>query len=233
MKFLSVTGLFQDRTSMSIMSSPDLDSNLSSSQSDIGEPKTSRLWRNCIAIVMMPFLILGVPVLSIVFDTNKDKHLSWSCWIKHLLSVRYFNAINAICLLIALGVNGWFIYLLWDVFYQLFILGHLTESLSATFRELFETLPLVVLIDFLWWRGSRLGQIVRTMNVTLWHSGQIEMERNIVILAFTLLSCVLINLLPYLSLKWMLDSRLALTTHDDYYAHLPYGIINSMIQRLT
>ena len=220
--------LFHDRTSLS--NDQDIERNLCSS------PSTSchtRFWRKAIAIVMMPFLAVGIPVIPILFDTNRPLHFTLSNLTKEILSTRVINTINvinAICLVIALGVNLWFIYLLCALFYYPFIIGQINESFKWTIREFIETFPVALLINLMWLRGARLGQIVKAMDGTLWRPGQIEVKRNITILAVSVFSCFLINLLPYLSIKWKLDTnKKVLTTHEDYSAHMPYGIINSMI----
>lgn len=234
----SVSKLWCDRSTFAPMLSTGVGSSSSSNGLMVSKEKNSHFWRNAIAIVMMPFIVIGVPVLSIVFDAEQieeEQKKRHKTWIRRVLFHRYFNIINGICLVITVGLNVWLFYLFADLFNQFFIMGQLAERFGSTVRELFETFPVCLLVDFMWLRGSRLSVIVVAADQSCWRSQShlqshtSEKLRNTLVIAVTLVMCVLVQLLPYFSLAWKLESGMNLTTYYDYFTHQPYAIINTMI----
>ena len=223
---------FSSQRSMSSNeSNPSAQSSRASDGSNACVSKLSNFWKNAIIIVMMPFVITGAPILTILFTAGQVEKGTFTMvkWIKFILSGGNFLILNLISLLITLALNGWLLYLFFDILIALFVYGQISGGFAQNLFEFFETLPVVLLVDFFWIKGFRLRQIIQITNSTLWQSGNISYAPNIIKLSLALVLCVLLHIINYFTFKFKLDQKLTIETLTEYFGHLPHRLINSFL----
>lgn len=214
-----------NESSASPMSSRASDTSISSIS------KLSNFWRNAIILVLMPFVLTGAPILSILFTSGEydKREMSMVMWLKFVLSSQSFLALNIISLLVTLALNGWMFYLFFDILICVFIHGKVSGGFTQAIFEFFETLPVALMVDFLWIKGWRLRQILSVTNSTLWRSDQIGRIPHAIKLSVSLLLCILLHVINYFTFKFKLEEGLTSETLSEYFGHLPHRLINSFL----
>ena len=224
-----------NRTSNSSIDSNQLSSKWSPHSSPdplIEESVVTHFWRKAISATLWPFVLTGSPVLSIILSSKRtqksvtDETLKW---LRQLLSDPVLKGLNILSLSITVALNLWFIYLLYDLIGNLLIFGQLSKNFVHTTFELFETIPVVLVVDILWFKGYLLKHVLQQLNSTHWNP-ELKNQTPIVLkLVLVYVLCLSLHLINVFTFRWKLNYGFTSETSAQYFIHLPHRVVNTLL----
>ena len=186
-------------------------------------------WRKTIAIVMIPFVFTGAPVLSSIISLNSDQINSTSKWLKYIFSKPRILPLNVLAIIITSVLNLWLIYLFSDLFIKLFILGEIPNYFIDSLYDSIELIPILLAVDLFWVKGYLLRDVIFKLDTISLNSEQPNQMAIIVKLIVIYLMCFSLHIINYLTYQWRLSFGYTGQTPSDYFKHLPFRIVNTFL----